>query len=44
MSFLNIDPNCDFSIYNLPWGVFSTQNDPKRRIGVAIGDQSMVNL
>ena len=27
----------DFSIYNLPFGIFSTKNEGKR-IGVAIGD------
>jgi len=39
-SFVEVDQNSDFSIFNLPWGVFSTGNDQKRRIGVAIGDQS----
>ena len=37
MSWLNIDSNSDFSIQNLPMGVFSTPNHSKR-IGVAIGD------
>nr|XP_057934296.1 fumarylacetoacetase [Doryrhamphus excisus] len=39
MSFLNVDATCDFSIHNLPYGVFSTPDQAKRRIGVAIGDQ-----
>lgn len=34
---LSIDPNSDFSIHNLPYGIFSTPNTPKR-VGVAIGD------
>ena len=37
MSWLNIDSDSDFSIQNLPMGVFSTPNHSKR-IGVAIGD------
>ncbi|XP_051919939.1 fumarylacetoacetase isoform X1 [Hippocampus zosterae] len=39
MSFVNVDPASDFSFHNLPYGVFSTLDNPKRRIGVAIGDQ-----
>jgi fumarylacetoacetase len=31
-------PATDFPIQNLPLGVFSTEADPVRRIGVAIGD------
>lgn len=31
-------PGADFPIQNLPLGVFSTEADPTRRIGVAIGD------
>jgi fumarylacetoacetase len=31
-------PETDFPIQNLPFGVFSTQADPTRRIGIAIGD------
>ncbi|MCU0341375.1 MAG: fumarylacetoacetase [Spirosomaceae bacterium] len=34
---LPIDPNSDFSIHNLPFGIFSTPNAPKR-VGVALGD------
>ncbi|XP_061740169.1 fumarylacetoacetase [Nerophis ophidion] len=39
MSFIQVDTTCDFSIHNLPYGVFSTSEHAKRRIGVAIGDQ-----
>lgn len=38
-SFIDVDPTSDFPIQNLPYGVFSTVNDPSRRVGVAIGDQ-----
>ncbi|GAB5553565.1 MAG: fumarylacetoacetase [Saprospiraceae bacterium] len=37
-SWLDIAPASDFSIYNLPFGIFSTANT-QPRIGVAIGDQ-----
>jgi len=33
------DPACDFSIQNLPFGVFSDSRNATRRVGVAIGDQ-----
>ncbi len=36
-SWLSIPENHDFSIYNLPFGIFSTQ-DGRKRVGVAIGD------
>ncbi|KAG7261493.1 hypothetical protein CRUP_006924 [Coryphaenoides rupestris] len=39
MSFVKVDPQSDFSYYNLPYGVFSTAQNPRRRVGVAIGDQ-----
>ncbi|KAM9764698.1 fumarylacetoacetase [Menidia menidia] len=39
MSFIKVDANCDFSYQNLPYGVFSTSENPKHRICVAIGDQ-----
>ncbi|XP_058521532.1 fumarylacetoacetase isoform X2 [Ochotona princeps] len=39
MSFIPVAPECDFPIHNLPYGVFSTNNLPRPRIGVAIGDQ-----
>lgn len=31
--------NCDFTIYNLPLGIFSTLAQPNPRVGVAIGSQ-----
>ncbi|XP_038078525.1 fumarylacetoacetase-like [Patiria miniata] len=39
MSFIQYEQNCDFPIQNLPYGVFSTTENPQHRIGVAIGDQ-----
>ncbi|XP_074042553.1 fumarylacetoacetate hydrolase [Leptinotarsa decemlineata] len=36
--FLNYSKYCDFPIENLPYGVFSTTNNPIPRIGVAIAD------
>ncbi|KAM5173146.1 fumarylacetoacetase [Mantella aurantiaca] len=39
MSFIPVEADCDFSIQNLPYGVFSTENEQRHRIGVAIGDQ-----
>ncbi|GAA6224439.1 fumarylacetoacetase [Lates japonicus] len=39
MSFIKVDPTSDFSYHNLPYGIFSTPDNPKHRIGVAIGDQ-----
>ena len=38
MSFIPISPLSDFTLDNLPYGVFSTDKDPAQRIGVAIGD------
>ncbi len=32
-----MDPCCDFSLHNLPYGVFSTAANPTPRPGVAIG-------
>ena len=37
-TWLDISPNSDFSIHNLPYGVFSTPSQ-RPRVGVAIGDQ-----
>lgn len=37
-SWLKVDKNSDFPIQNLPFGIFST-NDEKPRVGVAIGDK-----
>uniref|UniRef100_A0A1A7XEN5 Fumarylacetoacetase n=1 Tax=Iconisemion striatum TaxID=60296 RepID=A0A1A7XEN5_9TELE len=39
MSYIEVDADCDFSFQNLPYGVFSTADNPKHRIGVAIGKQ-----
>jgi fumarylacetoacetase len=37
-SFIAVDPNSDFPIQNLPYGVFSATDGLAPRIGVAIGD------
>jgi fumarylacetoacetase len=37
-SWMNISEDSDFSIYNIPFGVFSSNGDDKR-IGIAIGDK-----
>ncbi|KAI7814383.1 fumarylacetoacetase [Triplophysa rosa] len=39
MSFIKVHETSDFSYHNLPYGVFSTSDSPRHRIGVAIGDQ-----
>ena len=39
-SWIKIDQHSDFSIYNLPFGIFSESDDIKR-VGVAIGDQEL---
>ncbi len=38
-SFIYIAADSDFSIHNLPYGIFSDTVDGKRRAGVAIGEQ-----
>ncbi|MFH4973635.1 hypothetical protein AB6A40_000344 [Gnathostoma spinigerum] len=38
MSFIEVSSECDFPIQNLPYGVFSTKDNPRKRIGVAIGE------
>lgn len=38
MSWLTIPPSSDFSLQNLPYGIFSTPTVPQPRIGVAIGE------
>lgn len=38
MSFIEVPDDHDFSYQNLPYGIFSTFNNPRRRPGVAIGD------
>jgi fumarylacetoacetase len=37
-SFITVDADSDFPIQNLPFGIFSTQAHPNKRVGVAIGD------
>ncbi|MEA2840663.1 MAG: fumarylacetoacetase [Methylobacteriaceae bacterium] len=37
-SFIEVAPESDFPIQNLPFGVFSTEAAPQKRVGVAIGD------
>lgn len=37
-SFLEIDPQSDFTIHNLPYGIFSETAQGEKRVGVAIGD------
>ncbi len=37
-SFVAVEPTSDFPIQNLPYGVFSTPDEPSPRVGVAIGD------
>lgn len=38
-SFIDIASDSDFSIHNLPYGIFSNTTDGRRRAGVAIGEQ-----
>ena len=38
-SFIDIAADSDFSIHNLPYGIFSDSTNGKRRAGVAIGEQ-----
>ena len=38
-SFIDIKADSDFSIHNLPYGIFSDTKDSARRAGVAIGNQ-----
>ncbi len=37
-SFIEVHPDSDFSIQNLPYGVFSTLSNPNPRVGTRIGD------
>jgi len=37
-SFVSVPADSDFSLHNLPWGVFSTEANSTPRIGVRIGD------
>jgi fumarylacetoacetase len=36
-SWINVEKNSDFSIYNLPFGIFS-ESDQIKRVGIAIGE------
>ncbi len=36
-SFIDVAPDSHFPIQNLPFGIFSSDRDPGRRVGVAIG-------
>ncbi|HET7144552.1 MAG TPA: fumarylacetoacetate hydrolase family protein, partial [Anaerolineales bacterium] len=38
-SFIEVHPESDFSIQNLPFGVFSTRASPNPRVGTRIGDR-----
>jgi fumarylacetoacetase len=38
-TWLPIPPNSDFTLANLPYGVYSTKKDPQPRVGVAVGEQ-----
>lgn len=35
---IEVSQNSDFSLQNLPYGVFSTKHDPRPRIGTRLGD------
>lgn len=37
-SFIEIPPNSDFPIQNLPYGIFSTKENPSPRVGTRLGD------
>jgi fumarylacetoacetase len=37
-SFIEVLPDSDFPVQNLPYGVFSTKDDPNPRVGTRIGD------
>lgn len=38
-SFIDVAADSDFSIHNLPYGIFSETPEGRRRVGVAIGDK-----
>ncbi|XP_075160729.1 fumarylacetoacetate hydrolase [Haematobia irritans] len=38
VSFVHIPAGSDFPLENLPYGVFSTKSNPRKRLGVAIGE------
>ncbi|MEY3249637.1 MAG: hypothetical protein RL742_1680 [Bacteroidota bacterium] len=37
-SWLSIPPDSDFSLHNLPYGIFDTAENPGPRAGIAVGD------
>ncbi|KAJ2239192.1 hypothetical protein GGH98_006307, partial [Coemansia sp. RSA 454] len=37
-TFVDVAPDSDFSIHNLPYGIFTTDSLPNRQVGVAIGN------
>ncbi len=37
-SFIEVSSDSHFPIQNLPYGIFSTRDNPKKRVGVAIGE------
>ena len=37
-SFIEVSPESDFSIHNLPYGIFSTKENPSPRVGTRLGD------
>ena len=38
-SWVEVKKDADFPIQNLPFGIFKTSDDPKPRVGVAIGEK-----
>ena len=38
MPLIEVKPDSDFPIQNLPYGIFSTQADPRLRVGTRLGD------
>jgi fumarylacetoacetase len=38
MTFIEISPDSDFPIQNLPYGIFSTKENPNPRVGTRLGD------
>ncbi|KAG0268815.1 hypothetical protein DFQ27_005602 [Actinomortierella ambigua] len=41
MSFIEVKPDSDFSIHNIPFGVISTAENPTRRVATRIGDYAV---
>jgi fumarylacetoacetase len=37
-SYINVPQDSDFTIHNLPFGIYTIENEPIKRIGVAIGE------